>query len=510
MDEKALKRRQAEDIIWEVLFYIGIFPLVSRAFLHTTQMQFLWNGFFHGKFISYTLWAELLAATVVLAKSIRQGRFSVWETLLVVGSLIAFGRSSQMTGYEELPGILILLIGAKHVPAKRLAAYFFVLFTVWTCFTLYECRQGVFANWEFPGAYGRIKQSMGFLYPNEFAAHVFFLFLMWALLRGGKITFVEIAFMGFLTYLVWTKAYARTFLLSSAALMIVLLCAKMAHHVKGAGKFFRSYFVGGILLIIPLAVAGAALYLAWAFEPNEDWMLKLNELLSSRLLLGHMGLRDYGINLFGQQMNMVGASYRGDVSGYNFLDCSYVNILIRYGLAPLVMTVALYLTQGVRAVKRRDSLYLAILCLVAAQGFMEHHLVDFAYHPFFLLTLAAWPVKKEKEEEAEELEADELFPEEKVKEPEEVPEVVAEVAPEAPVVEEVEVPAEVSAEENKEEGILRLASLAQDDTAQDNGAQDDTTEETPEELAAEAAEEQAAEAELVKELQEALQEEERS
>jgi hypothetical protein len=117
----------------------------------------------------------------------------------------------------------------------------------------------------------------------------------------------------------------------------------------------------------------------------------LNKALSGRLELGHEGFIRYELSLFGQFVDQNGlgtsTSFEGD---YFYLDSSYINILLRFGLVILDVVLAIITTLSLRE-RRRDSYFrLMILTVVSLQSMIEHHLIEIAYNPFLLLLFAEY------------------------------------------------------------------------------------------------------------------------
>ena len=79
------------------------------------------------------------------------------------------------------------------------------------------------------------------------------------------------------------------------------------------------------------------------FDQENRAFSEINELFSGRLYLGQKGWDDFGLSLFGQTIDMVG--FGGSIErpdNYFFIDCSYMNVMLRYGIVFLVVLVGVY------------------------------------------------------------------------------------------------------------------------------------------------------------------------
>ena len=79
----------------------------------------------------------------------------------------------------------------------------------------------------------------------------------------------------------------------------------------------------------------------------------------------------------------------GETDGveYFFLDSSYINILLQYGILVLAMLTVLSVWIMFRLMKAQMPGRMFILMVVFLCCVMEQHLMEIAYHPFWLMAL---------------------------------------------------------------------------------------------------------------------------
>ena len=86
---------------------------------------------------------------------------------------------------------------------------------------------------------------------------------------------------------------------------------------------------------------------------NNHFYDYANELLSGRLSIGKMMIERYGISLFGQEVNDYGTTIPGTAKydEYNFIDSSYLRILLKYGLLVFIILCIMnvYVNKRIRA-----------------------------------------------------------------------------------------------------------------------------------------------------------------
>ena len=130
-------------------------------------------------------------------------------------------------------------------------------------------------------------------------------------------------------------------------------------------------------------LAGLCIWATFAYNEKTAWMRSLDSLLNHRLYYGRQSLDLYGVSLFGQKIEWVGAGLDQNgqmISGrYLYVDCFYVMILQRYGiLFTVLLLAALTLTAAV-AVRRGDRYLLLVLFFMALHCVLD----DLFLYPFY-------------------------------------------------------------------------------------------------------------------------------
>ena len=73
------------------------------------------------------------------------------------------------------------------------------------------------------------------------------------------------------------------------------------------------------------------------------------------------------------------------VTGYNYVDCSYIQMMLEYGVIFLAIVVGIYTIAVYRAVKEEDWYLVFALLIVLGFGITEPRLMNFAFNPFPLM-----------------------------------------------------------------------------------------------------------------------------
>lgn len=273
------------------------------------------------------------------------------------------------------------------------------------------------------GSKGGLSHAFGMVYRTDLAAHVLYLVMIYAILRGWKLRLWEYLMLWIDTLIVWRYTAARTdtvclaAFLSVLGLMLVWRKIKVARTksltteaplttacIPRASVWRRSLTTeadeveNGETLKIPgwtsLIHPACAIVV---FTVIAVFSLKHGEVKASssgasssdtsgsytierRIQLSVDGFRNYPVNLFGYDIEEMGAGGIPDTSKpFFYLDISYVRFLLKGGLVVLVVYLILMMRASRYAAKHNAVLALALV-VVAMESMIEQHGFGLAYN----------------------------------------------------------------------------------------------------------------------------------
>ena len=127
-------------------------------------------------------------------------------------------------------------------------------------------------------------------------------------------------------------------------------------------------------------------------------MTDFNDFISGRLNVWQKTLTETGFALFGKKVIMYGAGGNAVPKGdsYNFIDCSYVYILVLSGITILLIFLVGYAYAAYR--NSEDEFLMYTIVIISINCMIAHHLQDISYNPFTLAIMAKFlTVGKENE-----------------------------------------------------------------------------------------------------------------
>jgi len=225
----------------------------------------------------------------------------------------------------------------------------------------------------------RIRYSLGFTWVTS--APVLFVFASMLFLHlerrrlNGWMFFLLLQVATALFILTDTKMAFFTALL---ILAIGLIWWKKPHWLH----VLENRWVREVILWLPVVLTVIALLLA-VFYQDTGVMAKVNDILSGRLANAAEAWQKYGLSLLGQPITWTGQgiTYKPSMH-YLYVDCSYLNILLNYGVIFLLLVLYWCRKVILNLYRRHDMLYLAFFVVIILFSFLEVRLINPLYDPF--------------------------------------------------------------------------------------------------------------------------------
>lgn len=301
------------------------------------------------------------------------------------------------SGYQEPLFWAVILIGARGVSFRKILKTYFIVSASVVGLAFAASMLGVIVNLQYTLGSRGIRNSFGIIYPTDFAAHIFFLMVIFFYLRGARVKGWQ--YMICLVIAVLVYAFCNTRLDVSCMILAVVLYMGINRGKRSGRNIKERYRPAGFIKKYAMySMPAAALFmsvLTLLFKAGGTFWQRLDEIMSNRLSLGQMGLKDYGIKLFGQQVYMMGNGGSTTLSSwYFFIDCSYLYILLKYGIIFLSIVLTVYVLCCRKY--QDDKRFLLMIALVSLNCMIAHHLVELAYCPFALAVFAKREFSSEK------------------------------------------------------------------------------------------------------------------
>ena len=273
--------------------------------------------------------------------------------------------------------LFLYLFCARNVEYLHIAEVSRIVSWIVLVLVVVSAKLGVIENF-YLEINGRTRQCLGFRYTLLPPAILCNILMLTILIRKESIWISELVL--FLVLSVWMYVVTQSRL---SVLMNLVLLAVAALYRLGMGRVERHRILSWMMAFSFVILAGLCIWATFAYNEKTAWMRSLDGLLNHRLYYGRQSLDLYGVSLFGQKIEWVGAGLDQNgqmISGrYLYVDCFYVMILQRYGILFTVLLLAALTLTAAMAVRRGDRYLLLVLFFMALHCVLD----DLFLYPFY-------------------------------------------------------------------------------------------------------------------------------
>lgn len=379
-----LKFDDLKKLIFEGGYIALLIVYLTRLFLNTTDWHL---GFSHRNYFIFAM----MAAFCVALKAIFYDKWNLRDGAIAAGVLAICALVYKETGYNDVLDVAILVIGCKGISAKTIVRIYFYVNTFLLLITMLAAAVGMVPDLIHYKNDG-IRHSFGSVYPTDFAAHIFYLMAAFCYIKGDKLRYYNLGAFLVIDYILYKYCHTETSVICILGLTLVMVIYKLIrdHGDKVINKELDiwGYAVG--ILSIP-AMAFFSIWATFNYKENEFMTLLASKLSSMRVRfdLAQQAASTYGLNTFGKYFELIGGGGNEGSNGvYNFVDNSFMYILLRYGYIFLIAAIAIFMFMAFRANRKGQFIISIVIAAATVHSFMEHHLMEASYMfvPMLLLS----------------------------------------------------------------------------------------------------------------------------
>lgn len=327
-----------------------------------------------------------------LPNTINYFRFHLKELLvLLLFTITMLIVSKNRDGLPDI-NVLLLVFSARDIEFKKLLGTFSLATFSVLIVTILASKMGIISNMLMSADAG-YRYSFGFSYVSFASQRMFFALCSYLMFRGKKISYLEL-----LALLMSTiYMYQQTSTTSPLYLSLLILT-----YALFSLKLFKFDFINSNVITTSIAkyafILALAITLYFCFYSTGDLFHLVDQLTHNRLRLSVQGFRNFGVSLLGRPISFTTLDIFGNyASNYNFIDSSFVQLLVIDGLAVSVfMLAALTCVMNYFVVNRKD-IILACLGVMVIHGMFDPQMLVLRYSPLILLISRLFVMKTDKD-----------------------------------------------------------------------------------------------------------------
>ena len=372
-----MKKAKLGDLLFDCAFIL----LFLCSFYNTTTFSALLN------ISNIQNIFRLFAGSLIILKCLYSDRYNIRSMVFLILALI-FGVIAYYYSHRgEFLDALLLISGASRINFRRMVKEYFIAGLLFLLITFVCSISNIIIDYTvIRFTTGEIRHSFGIVYPTDFAAHVLFLYITYYYLvyKKRKINVFDLIVTIGLVYFLDRYCSAR---LSELFLIISFLMFFMLNHSKNKAK--HRILKLTTIFSFPASAVFSILMTIMYNPSNSSWIFIDDVLFSNRLRVGKKVIDSYGFSLFGQNIPMQGMGFKlngyDETIGTTYLDSSYLQIFMLYGLIIGFFVVLLFMIYAKKAVKDNDYMMCCIVIIIAISSIINQYLINIAYNPFAII-----------------------------------------------------------------------------------------------------------------------------
>ena len=359
------------DLLWVIFVAYNIFE--NSAWVALSEG---WTFTTIGKYVKYAIAVLCLAVIVYNLVKKRYTKQAIIAYLLL-GAV--FAATAYFAYDHTYVWIFLIFAAAYRQDAKRVIRITIMTIAVMLFVIIGASQTGLAVDYIFnPNT--RARHGLGFAWTtNAPIIYLFFIF-GYLFLRRERMKFYEYLILEAVAVYFYVMTNTQLTFFMSTAILIFLFVEGL---LKNRWKFWKR--LNWLWILLPVIICLLTLVIYLAYNPDAAIWSKLNSLLHDRLTLGNSGIHNYGITAFGQSIYWNGYFINHMSGDYNYVDCSYLQYLLEFGIAFLLAVLAIYTNAMYNAVKKQDYYLVWILAAILLFSFTEPHLMHLSFNAFPLI-----------------------------------------------------------------------------------------------------------------------------
>lgn len=366
----------------EFMYYLGAGAYFTLMFLSTTMFADILPLSNHTlrNAIRFTCYGFILVK-MMLAETFTLKRVAVY-VVIALPILMCY----HVTGYIYQLDMFMLIVGARGFRANRIVNLYFFMSMLLIAVTLIALAGGVIENRTFTRTDSDvIRNSVGFIYPTDFGARLFYTSLAFCALVGKRYNLAMLGIFCVISALLTVFCDARL----DAALIVIV---GILFYLNAKTRFFKRKWIERMLIVCVPFFFFLSYFVTMSYKKGPFFKY-LDRILSKRLMYGYYNVWYTGIHPFGRHIYQQGhgALNYSSWAGYNFVDCGYLQALLEYGYVLMFLVLLMFVLITFTAIRRGQHHLAIIIFMIGLSSCVDHHFLEFWYDPFPLLIFSVIP-----------------------------------------------------------------------------------------------------------------------
>ncbi|WP_077612291.1 hypothetical protein [Clostridium sp. Marseille-P2415] len=330
----------------------------------------------------------ILMAFLKIALDIVEEKYNL-KTLFVITFISTFQCVLYLkTENLTMVTLWVFILAAKEIEFDQIIKYSFYVNVYLMLFVVASSLFGVVENRIYLRFNGDYRYSLGYQYTTNIANLYMHMIIMYVYWKKKKISIVSMIVLMLINVVIYRLTDTRNAFGIGCIVLIGAFVLKISSYFSKPHRWINYIYIWSIPFFAFITVCMTSLY-----NQNISWMNSMNIFFNDRLNQGKLGIEQYGIDLFGNKIEWVGGGiiYEINQKAYNYVDSSYVQFLLEFGLIAFLLACIYFMKLNDRAIKKKDVWFGMSVFLIASHSILDPQLMWLEFNPFLLYGLSkAW------------------------------------------------------------------------------------------------------------------------
>lgn len=372
-------------IIGRILFYVGFGTWLAWKVISTTMFS-LPDGTPGNTLIHAATLAIVAASVTTWLRDLRWAFLFI--SMFTVGALCWIN-----SGAAFLLDTVIMIFAATPWSKHKTIAFSCVIVSSIVILTIAASQMGVIEDYLWPRVSGEIRHGLGFLYCTFPSHYLFFMTMAYVYVKRGNLRIAEYM----LIILAVGYVYILTDSRNAAGLTILFLISISLLHFKRFRRLLAQGRWRYVVCSVFAVFAVMSIVITIAYNGSSPLWASANQILSGRLQQTNESFNRYGVEPFGQRIELTGNSVVMGEDGIeeqdrqstdtNYVDNAYLNSLINYGWIPTILLLILLTTLILYSVARSDVVLFLVGLFMGVHALLDPQLIALEYNVFLIVSM---------------------------------------------------------------------------------------------------------------------------
>lgn len=362
----------------EVIFFSAYFIYLFFALLRTSFYCRYFEGTIYTAiklFCIYLLILNEVIKSKLTLKSLR-GLFVCGAMYVVIAYNTSF--------FSDVVMLLAFVYCGRNISFEKIAKITIYTSSSILIFVILSSYAGIINNY-IENTEMRRREYLGFRYSLYPAAIIFNITALVLYINRGKIKLRQVLLLLISNFFVFYKTNSRLSFYMAVLMIIIMPLFQKFPKILENSKIFH---IGMGLSFIIAAVCSVVLTVI--YNPNIEWMKKLNAIFNDRLKFGNRSLMMYGVSILGKRnMEWIGngldSAGNKSTETYLWVDNFYISIIQRFGILVSIVIILLLTFTLFKCWKVKNYYLMLILTLIAGHCMIDDLFLYLNYNTFWFV-----------------------------------------------------------------------------------------------------------------------------